>query len=207
MRALIAILLAALFFTSAPASLSAHGPEGHGEGSAEAQAPAAEEAVAATEPDDQSTPQAVDEPVAAEIEPAPGPLSVLKNLHPAAVHLPIGLLVFATLAELVSLRRRSHRLEAASEITAVVGGVAAAIAALFGWIHTGIWMGGGADMQLHRWIGTGLGFLGPVIAWLALHRPENRSIYRVLLAVAFVAILAQSYLGAELGHGAGHLFK
>ena len=201
MRALITVLLAALFSVSAMVPASAHGPKGDGAESSQTAAPSAGETHA------QPAPQVLNSPSEVEQEPQHRLLTLLENLHPATVHFPIGLLLFAGLAELVSWRRRSEAWRNASEITAAVGGIAAAIAALFGWVHTGMWVGGGADMQLHRWIGSGLGVLGLAIVWLALRRGEPRGSFRFLLALACLAIPAQAYLGAELGHGAGHLFK
>ena len=93
----------------------------------------------------------------------------------------------------------------AAEITAVAGGITASLAALFGWIHTGIWLGGDGAMQWHRWLGTGLGIAGPLIAWVALSEGKRRGTFRLLLALSAIIILAQGWLGAELGHGVGHL--
>lgn len=133
--------------------------------------------------------------------------SLMTNLHPATVHFPIALLLLAAFAELASIRRPGGLSRPAASVMAVVGGLGATLAAIFGWIHTGLWFGGEGAMMWHRWIGTGLGLAGPLIAWLALRPGNGRAMLRVLLVSAGLAILAQGYLGAELSHGAGHLWK
>ena len=58
----------------------------------------------------------------------------------------------------------------------------AVIAAIFGWIHTGLWFGGDTAMQLHRWNGMLIAVLGVVLAALAHRRPESRTMLRIALA-------------------------
>ncbi|MDE1468504.1 DUF2231 domain-containing protein [Aurantiacibacter sp. D1-12] len=128
------------------------------------------------------------------------------NLHPATVHVPIAFLLFAALAEFLSIYRGEARLRSAASVMAAIGGAGAVVAALFGWMHTGLWFGGGDTMQWHRWIGTTLGVSGPLIAWLALRHNASRTLLRVLLAFAAAAVLLQGWLGGEIAHGAGHLF-
>ncbi len=179
----------------------AHGPDEHDEDSS------AEPSVESVAP---ATPDA-NAPAAERVEEAVSPVreipTIASNLHPATVHFPIGLLLFAAFAELVAARGASPRLRSAGEITAAAGGIAASVAAIFGWIHTGLWFGGESAMQWHRWLGTGLALLGPALAFIALRPMESRMLFRMLLATACLAILAQGWFGAELGHGAGHLLE
>lgn len=202
----IAIRLVFLLSFCVPAALQAHGPKDH-----EDRPPAAESSavpLAGREDSALREPPTDGEGIAAPVEvQRQGASKLLTNLHPATIHFPIALLLFAALAEACDVAFPSARLRAAAEIAAAAGGIAATVAALFGWIHTGLWFGGGDVMQWHRWIGTGLGVAGPVIAWLALRGPDDRKALRAALAAATLAVLAQSWLGAELGHGAGHLWQ
>ena len=196
------VLLGAMALLVQPATGWAHGPESHVE-----QKPEPAEVEAA--PTQDSSPSASPKKLSAS-GPASHPpeyANLLTNLHPATVHFPIALLLFAALAELLFAARGSERMRSAAEITAVAGGITTSLAALFGWIHTGIWLGGDGAMQWHRWLGTGLGLAGPFIVWVALSAGDRRGAFRVLLTLSAIAVLAQGWLGAELGHGAGHLWK
>lgn len=195
------LLLAALALLVQPMALFAHGPESH-----EEQKPEAVE-VEAVPPQAASPNATANEPAqSAPAAHSPEYANLLNNLHPATVHFPIALLLFAALSELLFAARGSARMRHAAEIAAAAGGVTASLAALFGWIHTGIWLGGDGAMQWHRWLGTGLGMAGPLIAWTALSAGQKRGVFRVLLALSAITVLAQGWLGAELGHGAGHLW-
>ena len=202
-KSALTLLLAAMALLVQPATALAHGPESHQDDKAEV---AEIEAVPTQEGASPSV--AAAEPS----EPAPTMLSpeyanLLTNLHPATIHFPIALLLFAGLAELFFAVRGSERMRSAAEVAAAAGGITASLAALFGWIHTGIWLGGEGVMQWHRWLGTGLGIAGPLIAWVALSVGERRGTFRALLALSAITLLAQGWLGAELGHGADHLWK
>lgn len=129
--------------------------------------------------------------------------SIWTSLHPATVHFPIALLLAAAIAELAALMRPSARLTNAATVMAWGGAAGAVIAALFGWVHTGIWFGGDATMQWHRWTGTGLAFVAPIVALLAM-RPDRRP-FRILLFLVAAALMAQAYWGGELAHGPNHL--
>ena len=178
----------------------AHGDEVHEE--TEAAIPATAETPGDAMPVQEAEPESHDE-----VSEAVGVSKVLKNLHPATVHFPIALLLVAALVQAAALARGSARLDNAARVMAVAGGVGATLAAVFGWIHTGIWTGGDATMQLHRWIGSALGLAGPVISWLALRPQAGRRTYQTLLFAAALAVIVQGYLGAELSHGAGHLWQ
>lgn len=182
----------------------AHGEETHGE------EPEASEAVSAETPvaDD---PEGESETVAAPQEPEKVPDAslgaLLKNLHPATIHFPIALFIVAGIAEAIAvLRPSSARLTGAVDIMLIAGGAGAVVAAVFGWVHTGIWFGGETAMQVHRWLGTGLAVVGAGLAALGWRSPRRRTMLRVVLSVVVLAVLLQGYLGAELGHGAGHLW-
>ena len=134
-----------------------------------------------------------------------GIVGVLKKLHPATIHFPIALFLMAALAELFVGKRRGAGLEPAVRVLIYGGAGGAVIAAIFGWIHTGLWFGGDTAMQLHRWNGMLIAVLGVVLAALAHRRPESRTMLRIALASMAVLILAQGFLGGELAHGQNHL--
>ncbi len=134
-----------------------------------------------------------------------GFVGLLKKLHPATVHFPIALFLMAVLTELFVMSRRTSGLEPAVRVMIYGGAAGAAVAALFGWIHTGLWFGGETAMQVHRWNGTLLAIFGVVLAGVAYGRRENRSALRVLLFLIAAGVLVQGFLGGELAHGPNHL--
>lgn len=132
-------------------------------------------------------------------------LSVFRQLHPASVHFPIGLLLMATLTEFMFMSRRSPERDAAVRIMIFGGAAGTLVAAAFGWVHTGLWFGGDTVMHLHRWNGMLLIVLGAIAAKLAYDQNEKRTGLRILLASIAVLVIAQGFLGGELAHGPDHL--
>lgn len=146
-------------------------------------------------------------------ESAGGIVGVLKNLHPAMVHFPIALFLMAALTELVAIRRpsqpssqpSSQGLTSAVRVMIYGGAAGGVVAALFGWIHTGLWFGGNTTMQVHRWNGTALSVAGLVLAAVAAKAGANRTLLRVLLFGVAFALIVQGYFGGELADGPNHL--
>ncbi|WP_431470179.1 DUF2231 domain-containing protein [Sphingosinithalassobacter sp. LHW66-3] len=134
-----------------------------------------------------------------------GALTFLQKLHPATVHFPIALFLVAALTELFVMAQRGTSLEPAVRVLIYGGAAGGVIAALFGWIHTGLWFGGDAVMQIHRWNGMLIAALGVVLVWLARSPRESRTPLRVGLYSVSALILAQGFLGGELAHGPDHL--
>ncbi|MEE4539787.1 MAG: DUF2231 domain-containing protein [Erythrobacter sp.] len=201
--------LVAGFFLLFSATIGlAHGDEKHGE---EAKRPASTAAVV-SQPDDDidlmgsaavsdKTIQGHD---AEQVE-SDGIAGALKSLHPATVHFPIALLLMATLTELFVMARRTPECETAVKIMIYGGAAGAVVAALFGWIHTGLWFGGDIVMQLHRWNGMLIAALGLVAAWIASRNPQSRLALRLTLFAVAALLIAQGYMGGELAHGLNHL--
>ncbi|GMM92250.1 DUF2231 domain-containing protein [Qipengyuania sp. MTN3-11] len=178
----------------------AHGEERHSE------APADTTPVSASSTESTAVAEAraaEEAPVRLAAEHDAGPGSIWTSLHPATVHFPIALLLAAALVEFVSIFRPSTRLTNAVSVMASGGAAGAVVAALFGWIHTGLWFAGDTTMQWHRWTGTSLAVVAPVVAILSIR--ANRWPFRMLLLATTLALLAQGYWGGELAHGPNHL--
>lgn len=209
LRGLLALGLALLFLMMGSAPTLAHGLNGHRD------EPVAIEDVDVATPtfvgDDAVDGTAIDEPAVAH-EPSDAPAithtglgDVLRALHPATVHFPIAFFLLAGVLEAMALARRRSEYLATVDILVITGAIGAVLAALFGWIHTGLWLGGDASMQWHRWTGTGVALAG--IAMLIWLRRQNRRALRASLALVCVALLAQGYWGGELAHGPNHLAR
>ncbi len=134
-----------------------------------------------------------------------GGLAFVKKLHPATIHFPIALFLMAALAELFIMTGRGAGIEPAVRVLIYGGAGGAVIAALFGWIHTGLWFGGDTVMQLHRWNGMLITALGLALALLASKPRDGRTLLRTGLLSMAALILLQGFLGGELTHGPDHL--
>ena len=208
MRALLRLFAAVVFAVSVSPAF-AHGDEKHGE---QEMRPVAAVAASHGEPGHEMA--TIAEDAASNGVPAghdtgqarsEGALGVLKSLHPATVHFPIALYLMAALIEFFVLARPTPDREGAVRIMlygATAGGL---LAALFGWIHTGLWFGGETAMQVHRWNGMLIAILGVAAAWVAHRRRGSRTALRLLLFPVAALLIVQGVMGGELAHGANHL--
>ena len=201
-------LLASLALLLSATVAFAHGDEKHGE---EAKRTAVSTAVAAQPAHDMAAmgSAAVSDETsrghdAGQVQ-SDGIAGALKSLHPATVHFPIALLLMAALTELFVMSRRTPEREAAVKIMIYGGAAGAVVAALFGWIHTGLWFGGDTVMQLHRWNGMLIAVLGLLAAWIAYRQSQSRLALRLTLFPVAALLIAQGYMGGELAHGLNHL--
>ncbi|MGB7406630.1 MAG: DUF2231 domain-containing protein [Pacificimonas sp.] len=217
-RSWAAFVVLAFLTLALPGPLLAHGPGGHGGETAETDAA---ETPAALETDASETPEAEGEsPVSAQatengqqvseagrhssISTKKADASLLKSLHPATVHFPIALLLAAALAEFWFAARSGGGGRTTVRFLVWTGAAGAIVAALFGWIHTGLWFGGEDVMQWHRWTGTGIAGVSILLGFLS-GTGGKRTIFRLLLSITAVAIVLQGFWGGELAHGANHL--
>jgi len=210
--AVFTIVTILLLAATLPQAATAHEGHVHGEAAEQAAEPSNAQAGAEMEVASELAQSAQILPHEASAESAAegasgGFFTLLTNLHPASVHFPIALLLVGAFAQFFADWRGSDKLGDAAAFMTIVGGATAFVAAVFGWIHTGLWFGGDNTMQWHRWVGSGLGILGPVVAWLAMKRGDFPAAYRGLLYMLAAALLFQGYWGAEISFGAGHLWK
>jgi uncharacterized membrane protein len=130
----------------------------------------------------------------------------LGRVHPFAVHFPLALFPVGLVALLMA-RRRGSALDVIRALI-VVGGAAAAGAALLGWFNAGFQL---VDkdplLAWHRWLGTAIGLAGGGVAiwvWRSVAAMSGRSIIWGLAGIT-LALLVQGWIGAALIHGIDHL--
>ena len=135
---------------------------------------------------------------------------LLGRLHPMVVHFPIGLLVFAALFELFTLKNFNSNLRPAINLMLLSGIATASFSVIFG-----LFLSAGGDngkdlLALHQWIGVATFFLGTT-AWF-LHRKiiaHNRhtliKYYRGIFFATAIAVSTAGHFGASLTHGSDYL--
>ena len=133
-------------------------------------------------------------------------LDWLGRLHPIIVHFPIAFFPAALFTALVGRKRPAF--SAPVQFLVVAGGIIAPISAVLGWLNGG-WTVWDADplLAIHRWLGTGIGVGGLLLAIWAWRRPwEDRGGGMIVaLSLMTVAIAVQGWFGGALVHGAEHL--
>lgn len=128
------------------------------------------------------------------------------RMHPFAVHFPIALIPISWLA-LVIARRRGDTVDLIRAFI-IFAGVAAVGAAALGWLNAGFALTDrDAIHAVHRWIGTGLGIAGGVIALLAWRRGSSMNGRAMVwaLGVMTLVLMVQGWFGGAITHGVRHM--
>jgi uncharacterized membrane protein len=130
----------------------------------------------------------------------------LGRMHPFFVHFPIVLFPVAWLMLIVT-QRRAYPVEIVRGLI-IVAGLAAIVAMSAGWLNTGLAFADRDPYQLwHRWIGTGLGAAGAVLALSAWRRPASVASRQMVVALGLITfvLLLQGWLGGVVTHGVRHM--
>jgi len=134
------------------------------------------------------------------------------RFHPASVHLPLGLLVAAALAELLTMLPLRVDLRSTARFCLAVGALGAVTAALLGWLNAvgpmhaqrHSW-----ELFLHRWLGTATAS-GTIVAlflseWHARSQgPKVRLAYRIALFAVAGLVNVVGFLGGVNVYGLDH---
>jgi uncharacterized membrane protein len=152
----------------------------------------------------------------------------LGNLHPAAVHFPVALIVVAAAAELAASLKKNPELAGTGRFVLAFGAVFGVVSGVLGFMASSGRVFAPElkfSLDFHRISGiaaAGLAVLATALAWGS--RPAGvsaaydegaegssvsvrRKLYRVILIFAVLAVLLAAYFGAEVTHGPGHLFS
>src|SRR5690606_40899648 len=77
----------------------------------------------------------------------------LGRLHPLAVHFPVGLLLFAAIIELFTIKNYRSPYRPGINLMVYVGAFAAVLAAVLGLVLANVEEYGGDTLNLHQWTG------------------------------------------------------
>jgi len=131
-------------------------------------------------------------------------LFLLGRLHPAVVHLPIGILFLLAAVELASLFPRGPRLTPALRTFVLgLGAAGALVAVVMGWLLAG--EGDYDDTLLARHRLLGLAVATFAVATLGMHLRGWRRGYAATLMLTVAALVPAGHIGGSLTHGAAYL--
>lgn len=134
----------------------------------------------------------------------------LGRLHPLAVHFPVGLLLFAAIIELFTIKNYHSPYRAGINLMVYVGAFAALLAAVLGLVLANVEEYGGDTLNLHQWTGIATAVLGLITLFLLLrvrqgHQPLRIKAYRGLLFFTALGVSIAGHFGASLTHGDEYL--
>ncbi len=138
--------------------------------------------------------------------------SFFGRLHPALVHLPIGILLLAFIFQLLSFSKRYKKLKAAVRPSLFYGMLSAALAAFSGYVLS---QEGGYDDQLlsqHKWMGIATVCLAFLVYLFrrksfAILKSDQRKAVLVLFFPLVLLVLFTGHWGGSLTRGEGYLFE
>lgn len=126
------------------------------------------------------------------------------HLHPALVHLPIGILLIALLLIFLSKKNKYNISYEVIKIVLLVGVFSALLSCVTGYILSTeddyekplvIW---------HMWLGIGVA-VSSMLLYMKLARRELDIIYKLLAAVVLILLILTGHMGGSLTHGSDYL--
>jgi uncharacterized membrane protein/mono/diheme cytochrome c family protein len=136
--------------------------------------------------------------------------SLIGNLHPAIVHLPIGILILAVLLEWLILFRRFHAGAPLIPLITAIGAISAVLACVTGLLLESSGEYNGAAVDRHKWAGLISALIATVYHVLRrqggwLDAIPNRARWGSLLI--FASVTVTGHWGGDLTHGSGFVWK
>ena len=134
---------------------------------------------------------------------------ILGRLHPVAVHLPIGVILFAAFLEILVIFKKHAAYRQAIQLSLLIGLIAGVFSAISGLMLTAEGDHANALLLKHQWLAMGVLCLSG-LAWFKhadlLQNPSNRAIarFRILLFANVLLLLLATYFGASLTHGTNY---
>jgi len=135
-------------------------------------------------------------------------LKFLGRFHPLVVHLPIGFLILAAMAQLAIRQPKFHPLKPFLKYLWGLGAISAALAVLFGYLLS---LSGDYDEDTlfwHKWSGVAVLIFSAACYFFSIKRPENSNISKwVLVVLATGTMIYTGHLGGNLTHGQTYLLE
>jgi uncharacterized membrane protein len=134
----------------------------------------------------------------------------LGRLHPLAVHFPVGLLLFAAVIELFTIKNYHSKYRPGINLLVYVGALGAVLAAVLGWVLANVEEYGGDTLSLHQWTGIATAVMGLITVFLLLRikggfKVSQIKAYRGVLFFTAMGVSVAGHFGASLTHGDEYL--
>ncbi|MBL4618855.1 MAG: hypothetical protein GXP04_04335 [Alphaproteobacteria bacterium] len=130
--------------------------------------------------------------------------SWLGSFHPAAVHIPIGLLIAALLGELLLMVTGQPVYASIVRYCIWIGALGALIAAPLGWLSAGFQLTDAKEIiTTHRWVGTSAATWSIILLFIlgATKEGGSRTLLRLALLIGAGLVAYNGYLGGLIIHG------
>lgn len=132
----------------------------------------------------------------------------LGRFHPLVVHLPIGFLLLAALAQWAAGRPKFHPIQPFLTYLWGLGALSAALAVVFGYLLS---LSGDYDTETlfwHQWSGVAVFIFSLFCYFVSIKQPKNTGPIRwTLIALTTGTMLYAGHLGGNLTHGSTYLWE
>jgi len=135
-------------------------------------------------------------------------LKFLGRFHPLVVHLPIGFLILAAIAQLATTRPKFLPIKPFLTYLWGLGAISAALAVLFGYLLS---LSGDYDADTlfwHKWSGVAVLVFSTACYFISKKRPESLEVPKLTLVIlATGTMIYTGHLGGNLTHGQTYLLE
>ncbi|MEX0883896.1 MAG: DUF1549 domain-containing protein, partial [Cyclobacteriaceae bacterium] len=128
------------------------------------------------------------------------------RLHPLAVHFPVGLLIFAALLEILTLKNFQGKLRPGITLLVLAGVAGALVSVVLGLMLANIEDYGGSTLDVHQWAGIFTAGLGLLVIYFLYQVVMNQHMgkikaFRISLFITAFGVSIAGHFGASLTHG------
>lgn len=131
-------------------------------------------------------------------------MQFIGRLHPALVHLPIGILLLGCLFQWLSASSAYKKLQPAVPITLFWGMLSAILSCITGYILSNEGDYAGSTVNLHQWMGISVAVVA-IVLYLLHRRSVNAGFAKWISLLLVILIVIAGHLGATLTHGENFL--
>ncbi|MEP7110922.1 MAG: DUF1549 domain-containing protein, partial [Ferruginibacter sp.] len=134
----------------------------------------------------------------------------LGHLHPLAVHFPVGLILFAAILELFTLKNFNSKLRPGINLLVIAGVISAVVSAILGLLLARNGDYGKNILAIHQWTGIATACFAALGLFFLLRVRKNNQLslikaYRGILFFTAVGISVAGHFGSSLTHGSDYL--